>query len=126
MLTTWQQSLGKLVLFDVTKKEVCSLSTESRLEGGTSHAFSLHQVLNIRWQSHSGRIYDIAWTPDSLHAASAGLDTHVFVWNVNKSTSAVALRSAAPGGAFAVDWIGDNKLTVAGADGCVRVFNVTF
>lgn len=38
----------------------------------------------------------------------------------------VAIKNAVPGGVNLVFWLGEDKLAGAGADGCVRVWNVTF
>lgn len=68
----------------------------------------------------------MAWTADGKHVASASLDTHGYVWSVEKPLKNIALKNIGPGGLFAVQWVGANKLATAGADGCVRVFEITF
>ena len=94
------------------------------------------QLKTSRWTSHSGRINSIAWTADSQYCASASLDTDVYVWSIAKPFKSVATqRKAAPGGANAVLWLDDVKsngsaktarLASTGADGCVKVWEVTF
>ena len=82
--------------------------------------------MTSRWSFHSGRIHALAWTADGRHCASGSLDTHVYVWSVEKPMKNIAIKNAGPGGVNAVFWLKDGELAGAGADGCVRVWNVTF
>ncbi|RDB29946.1 putative WD repeat-containing protein C9G1.05 [Hypsizygus marmoreus] len=97
-------SSGRIALFDVKEKK----------------------MITSRWSFHSARINSIAWTSDSQHCASASLDTHVYIWSVAKPMKNIAIKNAAPGGANAVLWLGSNTLASAGADACVRIWEVTF
>ncbi|KAF5379228.1 hypothetical protein D9615_005866 [Tricholomella constricta] len=100
-------SSGRIVLFDVKEKK----------------------MITSRWSFHSARINSIAWTSDSLHCASASLDTHVYIWSVAKPMKNIAIKNAAPGGANSVLWLGQGDSTMlatAGADGCARLWEVTF
>ncbi|KAG6863111.1 hypothetical protein C0991_008141 [Blastosporella zonata] len=86
-------------------------------------------MITSRWSSHTGRINSLAWTSDSLHCASASLDTHVYVWSVTQLTKNIAIMNAAPGGANAVHWLekdGSVDLATTGADGCVRLWAIKF
>ena len=82
-------------------------------------------MITSRWSYHSGRVLSLAWTADGQHCASSGLDTHVFIWSV-KSQRHIAIKNAAAGGVNAVFWLGDTKLAGAGADACVRTWDITF
>lgn len=84
------------------------------------------QFITSRWSSHSGRVLSLAWTADGKHCASGSLDTHVFVYSVAKPGNAIGIRNAAAGSVSSVFWIGENKLASAGADGCVRTWEITF
>ncbi|KAF8221062.1 WD40 repeat-like protein [Tricholoma matsutake] len=105
-------SKGRIVLFDVKEKK----------------------SITSRWTSHTARINCISWTSDSLHCASASLDTHVYIWSVANPMKKIAILNAQIGGANAVLWLEDGKsqdaktekLASAGADGCVRLSRVTF
>ncbi|CAG8586963.1 14992_t:CDS:2, partial [Acaulospora colombiana] len=46
------------------------------------------------WGFHTAKVNSIAWSPDSLHAASGSLDTNVYVWSVEKPTKNVAIKGA--------------------------------
>jgi len=97
-------SSGKIVLFDVHKRA----------------------SITSRWAFHSGRIRSLAWTADGKHCASGSLDTHVYIWSVAKPLKNIAIKNAAPNGVNAVFWLSDNKLASAGADGCVKTWDITF
>ncbi|OBZ67657.1 putative WD repeat-containing protein C9G1.05 [Grifola frondosa] len=97
-------SSGRIVLFDVKERK----------------------VITSRWSFHSGRIHSLSWTADGQHCASGSLDTHVYVWSVQKPMRNIAIKNAGPGGVNAVFWLKDGQLASAGADGCVRLWNITF
>ncbi|KAI0716528.1 WD40 repeat-like protein [Earliella scabrosa] len=97
-------SSGKIVLYNVAERK----------------------TVTTRWSFHSGRIHSLAWTADGQHCASGSLDTHVYIWSVAKPMKNIAIKNAGPGGVHAVFWLKDNEVASAGADGCVRVWNVTF
>jgi WD40 repeat protein len=89
------------------------------------------QLITARWSFHSARVNSLSWTPDSKHCASGALDTHVYVWSVDNPTRNIALKNAGPGGVNGVLWVGGGTgkggtLASAGADGCVRVWEVAF
>lgn len=50
----------------------------------------------------------------------------MYVWSVQKPMRNIAIKNAGPGGVNAVFWLKDNELASTGADGCVRVWNITF
>ncbi|TFK88146.1 WD40 repeat-like protein [Polyporus arcularius HHB13444] len=97
-------SSGKIVLYDVAERK----------------------TVTTRWSFHSGRVNSLAWTADGQHCASGSLDTHVYVWSVAKPMKNIAIKNAGPGGVNAVFWVKDGELASAGADGCVRLWSVTF
>ncbi|KAJ7247874.1 WD40-repeat-containing domain protein [Mycena haematopus] len=102
-------SSGRIALFDVKEKK----------------------LITARWSFHSARINSLKWTSDSKHCASGSLDTHVYIWSVDNPTRNIALKNAGPGGVNAVLWVGGGvgkggTLASAGADGCVRVWEVLF
>lgn len=86
------------------------------------------QTVTSRWSFHSGRINSLSWTADGQHCASGSLDTHIYIWSVQKPIKNIAIKNAVPGGVNAVFWApGENgKLVGAGADGCLRKWSITF
>lgn len=38
----------------------------------------------------------------------------------------IEIKNAGPGGVNSVFWLGEGKLASVGADGCIRVWNITF
>ncbi|KZT62503.1 WD40 repeat-like protein [Calocera cornea HHB12733] len=97
-------STGRIVLYDVEKKE----------------------VKTSRWTFHSGRVTSIAWSADGKHAASGSLDTNVYIWSVAKPMKNIGIKNAGAGGISGVAWVGTNIVASAGADGCVRTWEIKF
>ncbi|KAH7887030.1 WD40-repeat-containing domain protein [Phlebopus sp. FC_14] len=102
---------GNIILFDADKKAIAT----------------------DRWTHHASRIASLSFFPSSTsHLASISLDTNLYVYNVGATNTAkyVAIRGAAPGGGNAVFWLdgdktdGKARVASAGADGCVRVWEV--
>ena len=91
--------------------------------------FPPSKVFTSRWVNHSGRIHSFSWTADSQYCASGSLDTHVYIWSVGKPAKSTAIKNAGPGGVNAVLWLDGGKngrLVSAGADACVRGWDVQF
>ncbi|KAK0192588.1 quinon protein alcohol dehydrogenase-like superfamily [Armillaria mellea] len=89
------------------------------------------KLVTSRWSFHSARVNSLSWTADSKHCASGSLDTHVYIWSVEKPMKNIALKNVGPGGVSAVLWVesGDGKLgklVSAGADACARVWEIKF
>ncbi|KAJ3335044.1 WD40 repeat-like protein, partial [Kappamyces sp. JEL0680] len=53
-----------------------------------------HEVKIDQWVFHSSRINSVAWSPDSKHLVSAGLDTNVEVWSVEQPMKHIAIKGA--------------------------------
>ena len=77
-----------------------------------------------RWSAHTGRVSSIAWREGDTHAASGALDTHVFVWSVDKPGSRVSVSGAHKDGVNAVAWADGETVLSGGADGAVKVWTV--
>ena len=114
-LVTCPKSSGKVVLYDVPKRE----------------------LITSRWSFHSARVNALSWTADSQHCASGALDTHVYVWSVRKPIKNIAIKNAVPGGVNAVLWLSSShqtgggsgpsgRLAGTGADAAIKVWDVTF
>ncbi|KAI5117164.1 hypothetical protein M0805_001022 [Coniferiporia weirii] len=100
--------LGKITLFNVEEKK----------------------AVETRWTNHASRINSLTWAPTGTHIASGSLDASIIIWNVAAPLKNVPIRHAGPGGVNSVVWLGAGKdkgserLATAGADGCVRVWEV--
>ena len=60
------------------------------------------------WCYHSSRINGLAFSPNSQFVASAGLDSHVYVWNTKKGSKRFQIKFAHKHGANCVAWTGDD------------------
>ena len=77
------------------------------------------------WCYHSSRINGLAFSANSQFVASAGLDSHIYVWNTKKGMKRHQIKFAHKHGANCVAWTGDDELVSAGADGCIKTWKVT-
>ena len=50
-------------------------------------------MITGRWSFHTGRVNTLSWTADGQHCASGSLDTHVYVWSVQKPMKNIAMVS---------------------------------
>lgn len=86
------------------------------------------QAIENRWTHHASRITALAWAPTGQHIASSSLDSHVFIWSVADPLKTIPIRLAGPGGVNGVAWLSaeadKGSVASAGADGCVRVWEV--
>ncbi|KAG8933865.1 WD40 repeat-like protein [Tulasnella sp. 418] len=100
-------SVGKIILYDVAEKK----------------------TMTTRWAYHSARINSLSFTSDSKYCLSGSLDTHIYVWSVEKPIRNVGIKNAVAGGVNIVEWLsqeGQKRLIMgAGADGCIRTWEVT-
>ena len=89
-------------------------------------------MITGRWSFHTARVLSVHWSADSQYLASGSLDTHVYVWSVAQPMKNIAIKNAVPGGATNVFWLrksvaaGSGRLVAAGADACVRVWDIKF
>lgn len=61
---------GKILVFDTETKEV-----------------KINQ-----WAFHTGRINGISWSENGEFAASASLDTNIYIWSVEKPMKYIAIK----------------------------------
>jgi len=94
---------GKIVAYDVGKKEIAA-----------------------NWVYHTARINSVAWTADGKHCASGSIDSHICIWSIANPTKSIQIRNAMKGGVSGVAWADEKTVVAAGADGCVRTWEITF
>ncbi len=80
-------------------------------------------VLVPSWSYHSARIRQLAWHGRRL--ASVSNDRSVRVWNVDEPTERFVCPEIHREGALAVAWVNEESLVTAGADGAVKLIDVT-
>ncbi|KYQ99716.1 WD40 repeat-containing protein [Tieghemostelium lacteum] len=79
------------------------------------------------WVHHSARVNAIAFTADSKHLVSAGLDGQIFFWDVeNKATSPLQIKNAHPGGVNDTLFIAEKTIASCGNDGAIKFWDVVF
>jgi WD40 repeat protein len=89
------------------------------------HNTSNYGIATNRWSAQVGRVTGIAWNPAGTHAASGGLDTHVFVWSLEKPGKKIKVANAHKEGVNGVAWIdGGKKVASVGWDATVKIWKV--
>ncbi|KAH0562312.1 hypothetical protein GP486_002993 [Trichoglossum hirsutum] len=89
------------------------------------HNTSNYSIATNRWAAQVGRVTGIAWNPAGTHAASGGLDTHVFVWSLENPGKKIKFANAHKDGVNGVAWIdGGKKVASVGWDATVKVWKV--
>lgn len=84
-----------------------------------------HKVLvTSRWTFHTGRVASLAFSPSGARLVSGGADESIYIWNPDKVLRNVAIKNAHPGGVSGVAWESETRVVSAGADGCVRNWEV--
>ncbi|KAJ7375242.1 hypothetical protein OS493_001987 [Desmophyllum pertusum] len=80
----------------------------------------------VEFTGPAARITCLAWTPDSRHVASGGLDTNLYIYNFDKPSSKIEIRGAHPQSVISrVTWLDNNTLASVGHDCCVRFWSIT-
>jgi len=78
------------------------------------------------WCFHAAKVTDLAWSPDSLHLATASLDSHIYVWDVKDTKKKIYVKDAHKLGANGVTWIDNNTIATVGQDACLKIWNLTY
>jgi hypothetical protein len=74
----------------------------------------------------------LSWTADSLHCASGALDTHIYVWSVQKPLKNIGIKNAVTGGVNAVLWLtdggdeGKGRLAGTGVEAGIKVWEIKY
>lgn len=68
---TNEQSTGRIVLIDVTKKET---------------------LVSSKWTNHTGRITSLAFSENGERIVSGGLDEAIYVWHVKKTLKNIPIK----------------------------------
>lgn len=79
--------------------------------------------------SHAVKVNAIAWSPDSKHLASCGIDGAVFVWNVAKNDKVCNMRGAHSQSVdvTTVQWSDNDTLITTGRQDCsIRIWKIAF
>ncbi|BEI85281.1 hypothetical protein CcaverHIS002_0506820 [Cutaneotrichosporon cavernicola] len=127
-------SLSEVASFEDNKGEVLSLAFSldgSLLAAGDAagrivliDAKANKVLVSSRWTFHTGRVASLAFSPSGKRLASGGADESIYIWNPEKVVRNVPIKNAHPGGVSGVAWENDTRVVSAGADGCVRTWEV--
>jgi WD40 repeat protein len=78
------------------------------------------------WVYHTAKVNAIAWAPDSIHLATAGLDSACYVWNFAEQGKRIHIPNAHPGGVNSVIFIGGDVFASAGQDAAIKTWALTY
>ncbi|XP_078354362.1 WD repeat-containing protein 1-B-like [Oculina patagonica] len=72
------------------------------------------------------RVTCLAWTPNSRHLAVGGLDTNLFIYDLENPSKKIEIRGAHPQSVISrVTWLDNNTLASVGHDCCIRFWSIT-
>jgi len=77
------------------------------------------------WVNHTARVNALAWNQDSKHLASGGLDSQIFIWDLEKA-GPLQIKNSHPGGVNEIVWTGTNTIASAGNDASIKLWDVQF
>ncbi|KJZ78223.1 hypothetical protein HIM_02261 [Hirsutella minnesotensis 3608] len=82
------------------------------------------EVVSDRWSAHTARVTCISWDDSGAYAASGSLDTHVFVWCLDKKNQGKRIKAANAhkDGVNGICWLQKTKLASAGGDATVKLW----
>lgn len=84
------------------------------------------EVVADRWSAHTARVTCISWDAGSAYAASGSLDTHVFVWCLDKKNQGKRIKAsnAHKDGVNGICWVHESQVASAGGDATVKIWDV--
>jgi WD repeat-containing protein 1 (actin-interacting protein 1) len=76
------------------------------------------------WIFHTARINSVAWSPSQRLIASGSLDTHIYVWSLDKPGSRICIRRAHRDSVLSVVFLAENLLASTGQDACLKIWMI--
>jgi len=76
------------------------------------------------WIYHQAKVNSIAWSPSSLRVASGSLDTHIFVWSLEKPEKKIQIKNAHIGSVNSVAFLDETTVLSVGQDGTAKTWTV--
>jgi len=76
------------------------------------------------WVYHTARIDALAFSPNSSHVATGGLDQTLIIWSLENPTSRVTIKGAHQGGISDIVWFDATTVVTTGQDCTIRSWTV--
>ncbi|KAM7537988.1 hypothetical protein Aperf_G00000076373 [Anoplocephala perfoliata] len=110
---------GTYLITGDADRYLCLFKVEGAAEGRP-------KVSRLRdWREHAARVTCVAWTPDSKHFATGGLDCAIMVFSPTASSKVCEVRNAHPANLItSLVWKSNNELISTGHDACVRTWKL--
>lgn len=77
------------------------------------------------WVFHTARVTSFNWSPSGRYAVSGSLDTHVYVWNTEKTMKKIAILNAHALGVSGTAFLDDETVVSSGSDACIKTWRLT-
>lgn len=82
------------------------------------------QFSENNWIFHTACINSVAWSPSQRLIASGSLDTHIYVWFLDKPRSRICIRRAHRDSVLSVAFLTENLLASTGQDACLKIWKI--
>ncbi|UKZ57618.1 hypothetical protein TrVGV298_011478 [Trichoderma virens] len=84
------------------------------------------ELVTDRWSAHTARVTCISWEETGAYAASGSLDSHIFVWCLEKKLQGQRIKApnAHLDGVTGITWVAGGRLASSGKDATVKVWEV--
>ncbi|PTB74490.1 WD40 repeat-like protein [Trichoderma longibrachiatum ATCC 18648] len=84
------------------------------------------ELVTDRWSAHTARVTCISWEETGAYAASGSLDSHIFVWCLEKRLQGQRIKApnAHLDGVTGITWIRGGRLASSGKDATVKLWEV--
>eukprot|EP00298_Acanthocystis_sp_HF-20_P017564 c21777_g7_i1.p1 GENE.c21777_g7_i1~~c21777_g7_i1.p1 ORF type:complete len:624 (-),score=221.98 c21777_g7_i1:42-1862(-) len=124
--------LEKSVSFSQKKINSISFSPNNEYVAVADSNREVHVLTNVdkeskqfEWRYHNSSPVSLAWSSDSTKILSGGLDSHIFVWDVNQPKKQQKVAFAHQGSVLAVSFTdSDNVFVSAGEDACLKTWTL--
>lgn len=82
-------------------------------------------LVTSRWAFHTSKVNSIKWSSDDKYCLSCSLDTNIYIYSVEKPSKNIKVLNSHKEGVNCVEWLNENTIVSAGADACIKYWNVT-
>ncbi|PTB38880.1 uncharacterized protein TrAFT101_006907 [Trichoderma asperellum] len=82
------------------------------------------ELVTDRWSAHTARVTCISWDDSGSYAASGSLDSHIFIWCLEKRLQGQRIKApnAHLDGVTGITWIAGGRVASSGKDATVKIW----
>uniref|UniRef100_S4RD71 WD repeat domain 1 n=1 Tax=Petromyzon marinus TaxID=7757 RepID=S4RD71_PETMA len=83
--------------------------------------------LENSYYGHHAKVVCLAWSPDSHHLASSGMDMMVYVWTIGQMDNKVRMADChRMNHVSGLSWLDEHTLVTTSHDACIKQWTITF